>query len=293
MSQQHLTGGALRALGVVLGLAVAHTAATLAFFDSAEQLRVVHDLAGWAGACVGVLGTVAALRSFSPGDYLRRVWAGFAAGAALLLVSTAMRSYWTHFEPGRAFADSALLPARTLVVVAANVTTTWALVMLALAYRRAGLRPASTRRSRVLLALGGAAALAIALLSVQSFLRPSAPGAGAAWSATMSIASTLGDFATILLAMPLLRVASMLRGGRLAWVWWVMGASGAVWLVYDASEWLVPLLPGEAARAGELFNTLRSLGMSLVGVAGWLQREALEAQPRAAPQPSLDVAGVA
>ena len=45
-------------------------------------------------------------------------------------------------------------------------------------------------------------------------------------------------YLTMALLVPILRVAYLLRGGRLAWVWWALGISGAAWLLYDAREWV-------------------------------------------------------
>ncbi|NNC22243.1 hypothetical protein HJC22_41805, partial [Corallococcus exiguus] len=109
-------------------------------------------------------------------------------------------------------------------------------------------------------------------------------GFAATCTAVIALASTLADMTTILLVAPILRVAYMLRGGRLAWVWWAMGVSGAVWLFYDAREWLAPLLPGNPAEAVELLRTLRTSGLAMLGLAGWLQRSALmSAQRQSSP----------
>ena len=66
-------------------------------------------------------------------------------------------------------------------------------------------------------------------------------------------------------------------GGRLARVWWVMGLSGAAWLLYDSRAWLALLVPGQEAAALELLRVTRTVGLAAVGVAGWMQRDALTA----------------
>jgi hypothetical protein len=270
-------------------LVVVHALSVAVSLDAPERIPLVHDVTGWAGALVGVLGTVAATRAFGRGDYLRQVWASSAAGAVLLLVGTALRSYWTHAAPGTAFLDSPLLPYRMVVVVAANVFSTLALILMVRTYRRSGLQAPPSVKVNVLTALGGAVALALAVMQLRVDLPRLALGGTHAVSAVTSMASTLCDFATILLVVPLLRVAYMLRGGRLAQVWWVMGLSGAVWLIYDVRELLAAAMPGgDATAALEFLRVSRTLGLSLLGVAGILQRVALAPAAAGSPRVAVD-----
>ncbi|GEM_PF-3153219 len=261
--------------GAVLVLQLAHAFAAAASLGEPHTLQRVHDVAGWGSGLLAVLGTFAAARSFESGDYLRKVWGGLAAGAFLSLVSTALRSYWLHAVPDVPFAQSPLLPYRMVVVVLANVCSTYALILLAMTYRRSGLQPPSSPRSNALWGGTAVAALAVGLPALATEVGHLGASTSATLSAIISIASTLADMTTILLVAPILGVAYMLRGGRLAWVWWAMGISGAMWLFYDARVWLAPLLPGEAARGEELLRTLRTSGLVLMGLAGWLQRAAL------------------
>lgn len=273
------------AISLVGALAVAHLAGVLFSLGDPPSLRLWHDVAGWAGSIIGVVGTVAAASAFSRGDHLRRVWTLFAAGAALLLVGTALRSAWTHLAPDRSFLESPLLPVRMVVVTAANVVSVWALVLLVGTCRRAGLQPEPSWKANALWLLTGVAALSIAVPQLIADVRRFDDGAALAMSSVTSIASTLGDFTTILLIAPILRVAYLLRGGRLAWVWWMMALSGAIWLVYDGRSWLADLVPGDAANNLQLLMVTRSSGLALVGLAGWLQRSALmtAARPQQVP----------
>lgn len=268
----------------VLVLQCLHFGAVASAIDAPSQLLRIHDAAGWAAGLVAVFGTLAAVLAFGPGDYLRKVWGGFTAGAVLSLVSTALRSYWLHTVPDVPFTASPLLPYRVVVVVLANVCTTYALVLLALTYRQSGLQPPGSARTNVLWALAAVAALAVGGPPLVTELRNLGTSSTATLSAIIGIASTLADMTTILLVVPILRVAYMLRGGRLAWVWWAMGLSGAVWLVYDAREWLAVLAPGDSAHGVELFRALRTSGLALLGLAGWFQRTALA--PQSAPAAS-------
>ncbi|MBJ6765867.1 hypothetical protein JGU66_34365 [Myxococcaceae bacterium JPH2] len=285
------TGRSSAPLGLWVGIAVVlqlgHLIAVSGTLGSPRQLLLVHDAAGWSAGLLAVFGTVAAAMAFGQGDYLRKVWAGFSSGAILSLVSTALRSYWLHAVPDVPFTESPLLPLRMVVVVLANISTTYALILLAMTYRQSGLQPPSSARTHLLWGLMAVAALAVGGPPLVTEARHLGASSTLTYSAIIVIASTLADMATILLVVPILRVAYMLRGGRLAWVWWAMGISGAVWLAYDAREWLPVVLPGEPTHAMELLRTLRTSGLALLGLAGWLQRSALGPQHEASADGAL------
>ncbi|MFZ5441222.1 MAG: hypothetical protein ACOZQL_14530 [Myxococcota bacterium] len=268
------------AIAAVVALAVAHLVGVVTSFDDAARLRWVHDLTGWAGSLIGVIGTAVAARAFTQGDWLRRVWTLFTVGSTMLLLGTALRSYWTHAAPNEPFLTSPLLPVRMVVVVLANVTSVWALVSLALTYHKSGLTPPQTWVSWTRWGVTAAAALAVAVPQYALDFKRLGDSVPDTWSAITNIASTVGDMMTVLLIAPILRVAYMLRGGKLAWVWWAMAVSGAVWLVYDSKEWLAVLLPGDDAHNLELLRVLRSPGLALVGLAGFLQRDAVASTAR-------------
>lgn len=272
--------------GAVIALQLAHLIAVAK--APPGQLALVHDVAGWVSGLLAVAGTFAAASAFVSGDYLRKVWGGLTAGAALSLVSAALRSYWLHTVPEVPFTASPLLPYRMVAVVLANNATIYALILLAMTYRQSGLQPPSSPRTKALWAVTALAALAVGIPSLFTEMRNFASGAISAPSAVISAVSTMADMMTIFLVAPILSVAYMLRGGRLAWVWWAMGLSGAMWLLYDARVWLAPLLPGDAAQSAELLRTLRTSGLVLLGLAGWLQRSALGPQKFEAPEASLN-----
>ncbi|RKG60584.1 hypothetical protein D7X30_06515 [Corallococcus sp. AB011P] len=267
-------------LGAVAMLQGVHLAAVATSLQDAPRLALAGDVAGWTVGLLAVAGTAAAALSFGAGDYLRRVWGLLTAGAALSLISTALRSYWMHAVPDVPFTESPLLPVRMGVVVLANVCTPFALVLLARTYKQSGLQPPPSPRASLLWAVAAVAALAVGGPALVAAVGNLGQGFAATCTAVIALASTLADMTTILLVAPILRVAYMLRGGRLAWVWWTMGMSGAVWLFYDAREWLAPLLPGSPTEAVELLRTLRTSGLAMLGLAGWLQRSALVSSQR-------------
>ncbi len=258
-------------IATVAILGAAHALAVGLSLRAPAAMRLTHDVAGWAGSWLGVGGTIWAMISFARGDDLRRVWAFFSAAAALLLLGTALRSYWVYVAPERPFTESPLLPYRMVVVVAANALATIALVTLLLAYRRSGLIPPLTLRAGLLWLAAAAAALAIGVPQLATDTATLGKGVVEAEAAVTSIASTLGDMASIFLIAPILWVAYVLRGGRLAWVWWAMALGGAAWLLYDSRLWIAALLPGSSEVNLEFIKVTRSLGLASVGLAGWLQ----------------------
>ncbi|MCY1044276.1 hypothetical protein OV208_23360 [Corallococcus sp. bb12-1] len=274
------SGSVVPWLGAVAVLQCVHLAAVATSLQDAHRLSLVGDVAGWTVGLLAVLGTLAAALSFAPGDYLRRVWGLLTVGAGLSLLSTALRSYWMHAVPDVPFVASPLLPVRMVVVVLANVSTTFALVMLARTYQRSGLQPPSSPRATLLWAVAAVSALVVGGPALVTAMGHLGKDFASTCTAVIGLASTLADMTTILLVAPILRVAYMLRGGRLAWVWWAMGVSGAVWLFYDAREWLGMVLPGNPTETVELLRTLRTSGLAMLGLAGWLQRSALAVTQR-------------
>lgn len=279
--------GADRAMVGAALLVVAHAVAVVVFAADARSVLAAHEVAGWAAALLGVVGTARAVQTFQPGDYLRRVWGLLAAGAALLVVGTALRTHWSVVGGGASFSESPLLPWRTAVILAANTVSTWALVLLALTYRRAGLTPPRSWQASAAWALGIVLAAGVALPQVRADVARLSQGWAEQLTGLTSLASTLADTTTIVLVVPLLRVAYLMRGGRLARVWWLVALSGAAWLVYDARAWLVAYFPGTPAEGLELFRVMRTVGLAAVGLAGLQQHAALSAlAPRPAEAPA-------
>ena len=261
------------AAGIGAGLVLLHGAAVLGTLGSPGQLPLIHQLAGLAACVVAIAGTVLAARAFSAGDYLRRVWSLFAVGAVLLFLASLMRTGWMLAVPGVPFEQSAMAGPRTLLVVVLNLLNVSALVLLALTYRRSGLKPPRSWVGYGLWALCTVAALAVTAPQLLRDLQHLSAGGGNTMQTLAHVVSTLGDLATIVLVAPILRVAYMMRGGKLAWVWWAMAASGAMWIVYDAHRW-----EGEQGALA-LFALTRTAGIALKGLSGLLQCAALEREP--------------
>ena len=258
------------------GLVLLHGIAVIAALGAPELMPIIHQLAGLGASVVAIAGTVLAARAFSPGDYLRRVWSMFAVSAVLLFVASAIRGGWMISMRGLPFDQSGLAPVRTLAVVVLNLLNASALVLLALTYRRSGLQPPRNWKSHGLWALCTGLALAIVLPQLRHDLQSLTSG-GSVTAALPHVVSALGDLVTIVLVAPILRVAYMMRGGRLAWTWWAMAAAGAMWIIYDASRW------DSAQGAFALLAVARTAAIALKGISGLLQCAALEREPVAQP----------
>lgn len=260
------------AIAAVAALSAAHFVAVALSLNDPARVNLIQDAGGWAGSLLGAAGAVAAARAFARGDYLRRVWTLLAAGAVLLVAGHAIRSGWEHAVPGVAFNDSPLIYTRFLIVTGANVATTWGLVLLAYSYAHSGLNvPRTAAFNAVWLAVS---AVAAALMVRQ--LQHDAGGfdsARHAFARMTSIVSTLSDAAIIVLIAPVLRVAYLMRGGRLAGPWWVIGLYGALWLIYDCKAWIAAPLPFDQAHVMSLVIAVRSPALALVGLGGILHRE--------------------
>jgi hypothetical protein len=264
------------AVSATAALAAVHLVAVVLSLDDPNLVRWVHDVAGWVASIFGAFGAVVAARTFSRGDYLRKVWALMAAGAVLLVLGHAIRSVWEHSYPDVPFNDSPLIYTRMLIIAGSNTVNTWGLILLAYSYTHSGLDVPRTATFNALWVAASAIALALMARSLQHDLSHLETARRVGASVT-NIASTLGDTANIILIAPILRVAYLMRGGRLAGAWWAIGLSGALWLIYDCKYWIAEPLPFDPARVNAVLVTIRNPALALVGLAGLLHREAVVA----------------
>ena len=274
MSNTRAEARSTGATGVVVGLVallvVAHLVAVVVLLGAPERLSLVHQVAGLAASVLGITGTVLAARTFAPEDHLRRVWTLYAVGAALLFVASSLRVGWMLAHPDVDFFQSPLATPRTVLVVLLNVFNSLAPVLLVLTYRRSGLKPPRTLAVMVLYAVGVAVALYVVGPVVANTLA-NIREHGYSAEVAASFASIVGDLFTVAFIAPILRVAYMLRGGRLSWPWWAMAASGLAWIVFDVR----PDVHAASATTVALFFVARTAAIALVGASGLLQRAAL------------------
>jgi hypothetical protein len=265
------------AISATAALAAAHLVGVALSLGDPAQIQRVHDAGGWMASIFGAFGAVVAARTFSPGEYLRRVWGLLAAGSVLLVLGHAVRSAWIHTSPEIDFQDSVLIYPRLALVAGANICTIGGLYLLAYSYTHSGLDVPRTAAFNALWA--AVSALAVVLMVVQlqkeaaSFDSPRHVAGG-----VTGMISTLADTGGLILIAPVLRIAYLMRGGRLAGVWWAVGLSEALWLIYDCRTWLVRPLPFDSAHAFALLSVVRNPALALVGLGGLLHREAVTAR---------------
>jgi hypothetical protein len=144
-------------------------------------------------------------------------------------------------------------------------------VLFARAHRVAGLELPWSRRARVLFMV------TVALLAIAAAGPPLALQLGPALRGDLAAASgaisSLGDLVTLALIAPLFMTAVALRGGLLVWPWAFYTAATIAWLLYDAQDtviWLVPSLGEEPLSMVTV--PLRILACTLTFAAGLAQR---------------------
>jgi hypothetical protein len=242
---------------------VAAHAVALALLGPADRAAYAAVAGAFAKAAVvaAALRTALALRA---GDYMRAVWLAFAAGYALLAAADV-----PVLAAGEAARSS---PPVLALLVAGNAGAVYAAALLAYVHRAAGLGLASGWRSRAL----WASAVALTAVVVGFALRrdvPAAAGAGgfAAW---VDMLLDLGDAATFLLTVPVLRCAVRLGAGRLAAAWWSLFLANLCWLLFDATGAL-PLAQTGGVAALEVGETVRVAACLATALAAVLYREVL------------------
>ncbi len=232
-------------LGVSLGLPPEHLAA---YWDATRV--------AWKG--LAAIACALAALSLRRGDYMRSFWIPLGVAYALLAVA----------EPavaGAALGDGPVRTAlRAVCLVAANALSVLASVVLARAYRAAGLGLPGTWLEAVGYAAAGA--LSVAIVGpplLRDAIDAVTVGGAESWASAFG---GLADAATFVLLVPVLRFALRIAGGRLAWPWWAFALASLSWLAFDATE----LVGGGAALLSEGF---RSAACLLTALAAVYQRD--------------------
>jgi hypothetical protein len=244
-----------RAVAVAAVLA-AHLAVSL--WLAPEQVAGYHDATRVVWKLAAAIACALAASSLRRGDYMRGFWIPLGVAYALLAAA----------EPAVAGAALGEGPVRTALravcLVAANGLSVLASVVLARAYRAAGLGFASSWREAAAYAAVGALTVAIVGPPLLRDAIDAVSGGGAeSWASAFA---GLADAATFVLLVPVLRFALRIAGGRLAWPWWAFALSSLAWLAFDATE----LVGGRVAFTSEGFRTAACL---LAALAAVYQRE--------------------
>jgi hypothetical protein len=229
---------------------------------------------------IGGLGSLWAALGLRRDDYMAKVWGLFALSYFGLVAGDVA----VTIDVGLTAPALGTSSVRGLALVAANAAGLAGSVLLARAYRAAGIGlPRSLAWSAGLLAAIAFSAAMIAKPLWQDLSRyaneANVESAGLAFG-------ELCDAFTLVLLVPVIRFALALRGGRLARAWLTLAAAGAAWILYDL-VWAFPgatgLLDTHTRLLAELF---RAAGCLCWALAGWHHRKALEAGPElSSPRP--------
>lgn len=215
---------------------------------------------------VSAAGCFAAAFAFRPDHHLRRAWLIFGGSTCFFLVRDLTLAP-LGFE---ALGETALLAIRALLAILGNVAAVTGVYMLARTWKVAGLAlPGRPRGQIAVLLTAVVIALALAGPAVVTSGRQLLAGD---LGATASVASALGDTATLILIAPLLLTALALRGGLFAWPWALITLSCVSWLGYDAFSVLGPTLGLGADASRVAYEFFRALACTFAGSAGLAQR---------------------
>ena len=224
----HRPRGVLGKYLLPLGLVWAGYALT--FASGLEPLRLIH-LSSLVSNGLAAVGAVIGIIVLDPGDYLRRAWIANAVAYGLFFVAALLR------QPALA---EWIVWWRVGMVIAGNVGAVVAVLLFARVYRETGL---PQPRAPWIWVATTVFAFASAGIPVYENLRALVAGTGSPLS-VMGIASSIGDAIVLVLVAPLVITAFALRGGKLAQLFWYVGASAAAWLLVDAQDtvvfWLHP-----------------------------------------------------
>lgn len=240
-------------------------------FQALEPSRGDFRIVGLIARAAAALGCFVAAAQFDRADYLRRAWTFYALGFVFLFANALIFGTASVTED-REVPVFYKVAGGGLVVIA-NVLTVLATLMVARAWRKAGLTLTVSTRAQVLVTLGSIAAglLVVGGTTYNDFQLL----LGGNLDAITYLASDLGDLITLALLGPILLTALALRGGSLAWPWSLIVLGTFGWLCLDATVTIAGLLDLAAASARPLEEAFRILACASFLSAGLLQRLAV------------------
>lgn len=271
---------------ILLAVPVLYLAALLV----AQQLlppadvATLHRWAGFGAKVLASVGCIAAAVRFARGDYMRMAWWLMGGCYVLLVIADLSVGRTSRFE-GVTSSDLQTW-VRALMVLTANVLAVVGAWLFARAWKVAGLMLPGSRASQAIV-VGGAVVVSLVIVG-PTLLGDFRALAGGDAQAAVSMGSDLGDVLSFTLIAPIFLTAWALRGGLLAWPWWLLTVGNVGWLLYDAAGMVGRFSGLSSANAEELF---RALACTAYFAAGFAQRFAVS---RDAPaQPAADVAPAA
>ncbi|HWL87574.1 MAG TPA: hypothetical protein VNO21_17340 [Polyangiaceae bacterium] len=229
------------------------------------------------GVLVGKLFTlvafVLAATRFSWGDRLHAAWWLLAFNMTLLLAKDV-------FFGGRFFCPQVDIEAdseatvRAVMVAAANVASTVAMLLLARAFRNAGLAAVASKPIHRLVKVG-VVPIAFAIFIVTVREQMAGVSADVLHTFLAVVIPNFADFVSFAVIGPLALTAFFLRGGSLAWPWALLALGNAMWLFWDLATTMTHL-------SGVSVEVVRLLALGYTGSAGLEQWWALRVDPHLA-----------
>jgi hypothetical protein len=254
-------------VGLPIVFAAVFTVAALSLGDTAAASVLTAE--NETGKAIAAVGCIAAALAFDEGDYLRRAWLWSGVCYVVLLAGdlTGMPAVSTRLSP------HVLGAAQAALVVVANVASVIGTWMLARAWSVSGLDEDDAGARSRRRALFGGAIVAALLITGWPLAHDARATLGGDLTAAVSVTSDLGDTLCLALVAPVLQTALAMRGGLLRWPWGLLAASGAAWIVFDASSGLLSAAHVEAGPWLVLSEACRALACACVFSAGWAQRK--------------------
>lgn len=265
---------------VVLLLVVADLAVALSLSSDPSALSAYWRASRLALKTLGGLGSLWAALGLRRDDYMARVWGLFALSYFGLVAGDLA----VVLDGGLAAPALGTSAARGLALVGANAAGVVGSVLLARAYRAAGIGlPRSLAWTAALLAAIVLSGALVAKPLWQDLTRyvddANLESAGLAFG-------ELCDAVTLVLLVPVVRFALALRGGRLARAWLTLAAAGGAWILYDLVWAWGGAAGGPDTGTRLVAEVFRTAGCLYWALAGWHHRKALEAGPAlSSPRP--------
>ncbi|HEU4534636.1 MAG TPA: hypothetical protein VFS00_10985, partial [Polyangiaceae bacterium] len=214
--------------------------------------------------------------AFGRGDYMRRAW-GFMGGCSALLLLDALLFGSNPHGVRRAVSPLVAGASGTLTAFA-NLSVVVGMVLVARAWRVAGLELRFSRGAW-LGASAASSALALAIAGASAW-RDTLAVLGGQLDAISSLASDLGDIASLAVLSPVLLTTLTLRGGSLAWPWGALALSTTGWLLFDGLAASGQLFDVHLPMEHAVQEALRVFACASTLAAGLLQRAALSGSGR-------------
>lgn len=244
--------------GGIVALVVAY-----AVLDDAMRARLFEydHIVLKALACAG---TLAAALHFSRRDFLFYAWAAQAASYGTLFT----RDVLTRLGHLGQFGQH-------LCVIFANAIGVLGMWLFARAYHASGLEFAGTPTAR---RLGIAAGILVALgISAHPLYTSYLEWQQGNPDGVTYLVSSAGDMLSLSLIAPVMLTALSLRGGRLAWPWTLLVASGIGWLTFDVIATIEVAAGAATLEMALLRECTRVIGCLCAASAGLAQRSVTSA----------------